>query len=119
MDGAWLPESDAENRRGEANIGFLTAGLPAPASKAVLVDALAGARRAVASRRHLQQSLVPWLNAQIRLGGIRETSAVLAVLEMPEYRQEAAERYRREHPERAGALDQLLDVLGSAGRQAD
>jgi len=84
-----------------------------------MVEVLAGARRAVALHQPHSQALDEWLAGEVRLRGIRENAAVLAVLELlPDRRREAARAYRHEHPDRAGVLADLLAVLdqpGSAG----
>lgn len=43
----------------------------------------------------------------------------LAVLEVPGRRAETARAYRREHPDRAGALKNLLEVLDHPGHDPD
>jgi hypothetical protein len=102
----------AEQRRRGALIAFLGAGLPSPPSTAALVAALADARRAVAMHQARGLPLDGWLAGEIDPGGIRENAAVLAVLELPERREEIAGAYRQAHPDRAGALSDLLAVLG-------
>jgi hypothetical protein len=53
------------------------------------------------------------------LRGIRENAAVLAVLELLSGRREqAAQAYRHEHPDRAGVLSDLLTVLDQPGSAA-
>jgi hypothetical protein len=49
-----------------------------------------------------------WLADETRIRGIRENAAVLAVLEVPEWREQAAEIYRREHPDRVKVRGELL-----------
>ena len=102
----------AEERRRAAVAAFIGAGMRSPPSKALLVAALAGARRAVAMHQARGLALDQWLAGEVRLRGIRENAAVLAVLEMPGRREEIAQAYRRRHPDRAGALNDLLAVLG-------
>lgn len=80
-------------------------------SRARLVDALSSARREVAAHQAQNRLLEGWLDAEVRLRGIRENAAVLAVMESPERRVEIAEAYRREHPDRAAVLDELLTCL--------
>jgi hypothetical protein len=36
---------------------------------------------------------IEWLNSEIRLHGIRENAAALAVMEVPEYRDQTAQTY--------------------------
>ncbi len=78
----------------------------------MLVAALAGARRAIAMRQARGLAIDQWLAGEVRLRGIRENAAVLAVLEMPGQREAIAQAYRRQHPDRAGALNDLLAFLG-------
>src|SRR5215470_18212022 len=99
-----------EQRRLAALIAFMGAGMPSPPSTALLVATLAGARRAVALHRARGLALDRWLAGEVRLRGIRENAAVLAVLEMPGRRETVAQVYRQQHPDRAGALDDLLAV---------
>jgi hypothetical protein len=101
----------AEERRRAALVGFIGAGMRSPPSTALLVEVLAGARRAIAMHQARGQALDQWLAGEVRLRGIRENAAVLAVLEMPGRRAEIAQAYRREHPDRVGALNELLAVL--------
>jgi hypothetical protein len=101
----------AEKRRRAALIAFLGARMYCPLSTAVLVTALAGARRAVAVYQARHLAIDGWLAGEVRLRGIRENAAVLAVLEIPERREETAQAYRQDHPDRAAALNDLLAVL--------
>ncbi|MFF5235039.1 hypothetical protein [Dactylosporangium sp. NPDC000521] len=107
-------EQDAESRRSEAIVGFLSAGLDVPPSRAVIVSALGEARRVVRGRRELGLGIGEWLDGEVRLRGVRENAAVLAVLEVPEWRDGAAGGYRGAHPERAGVLEAVLAVIGQA-----
>ncbi|MGI5185348.1 hypothetical protein ACQEVZ_54800 [Dactylosporangium sp. CA-152071] len=77
-----------------------------------MVSALGEARRAVRERRERELELGEWLDGEVRLRGIRENAAVLAVLEVPEWRDGAVARYRGAHPERAGVLEAVLAVIG-------
>ncbi|UWP79903.1 hypothetical protein [Dactylosporangium fulvum] len=115
MDDAKAPHRGAdptEDRR-QALLAFLNAGLPSPASTATMVTALADARRAVAAHQPRGLPLDDWLTGQIRLRGIRENAAVLAMLELPERRHQTAETYRHDHPDRSAVLDRLLTILDS------
>jgi hypothetical protein len=100
-----------EGRRRAALTGFLGAGMPSPPSTALMVAALAGARRAVAMHQERGLAVDQWLAGEVRLRGIRENAAVLAVLEVPGRREEIAQACRQQHPDRAGALNALLTVL--------
>ncbi|MEV0561486.1 hypothetical protein [Dactylosporangium sp. NPDC050588] len=60
-------------------------------------------------RRERGVGIGEWLDGEIRLQGIRENAAVL---EVPEWRDGAAARYRGAHPERAGVLEAVLAVIG-------
>jgi hypothetical protein len=100
-----------EDPHRRALIAFLSAGTaPAPAT-AQLVSALAAARRAVAASRSPGRPLTEWLEGEVRLGGLRENAAVLAAMEVPEIRQTVARRFRREHPDRADLLAEMLTYL--------
>jgi hypothetical protein len=110
-----MPDQDAppgrEERYRQAIMAFLGAGLRPPPSRALTVTALAGARRAVASHQARGESLGKWLAGEVRVRGIRENAAVLAVMELPEYRAMAAQAYARHHPGRITALNDLLAAL--------
>lgn len=97
----------AEERRRATLIAFIGAGLPSAPCTALLVAALADARRAVAMHQARGLAIDQWLAGEVRLRGIRENAAVLAVLEIPGRRDEIAEAYRQQ-PDRAGALNDLL-----------
>jgi hypothetical protein len=90
-----MPGQDAppgrEERYRQAITAFAGAGLRPPPSRALAVTALAGARRSVASHQARGESLGKWLAGEVRVRGIRENAAVLAVLELPEYRAMAAQ----------------------------
>ncbi|WP_344502141.1 hypothetical protein [Dactylosporangium maewongense] len=83
-----------------------------PPSRAVMVSALGEARRAVRERRERGLEIGEWLDGEVRLRGVRENAAVLAVLEVPEWRDGVAARYRGAHPERADILAAVLAVIG-------
>jgi hypothetical protein len=57
------------------------------------------------------ESTSEWLASEIRLRGIRENAAVLAVMEIPEYRYPAAQAYALRYPDRLKVLNDLLAVL--------
>jgi len=103
-------DTPAEKRQQAALIAFLGAGMPSALSTALIVTALAGARRAVAMHKAHDRALDQWLAGEVRMRGIMENAAVLAVLELPRRREETAQAYRQEHPDRAGALRDLLAV---------
>lgn len=115
--GAGCVDTPAE--RSAALVSFLGAGMPSPPSKALIVEALARARRAVAMHRGHGLALDQWLNGEVRLRGIRENAAVLAVLELRlGRREETAQAYRHEHPDRSSALSGLLAALDQPGSAA-
>jgi hypothetical protein len=112
-------DTPAQERRRAALIAFLGAGMSSPPSRALIVEVLAGARRAVALHQPHGRALDEWLAGEVRLRGVRENAAVLAVLELlPGRREEAARAYRHEHPDRAGVLGDLLAVLDQPGSAA-
>ena len=91
--------------REAAVVAPLTAGLdPAPA-RATQVAALAEARRTVAAHQARGEAVDEWLAGEMRLRGIRENAAVIAVLEVPAYRERTAAIYRDRYPDRAPELD--------------
>ena len=100
-----------EERRQAALAAFLGSGLPTPPSTALMVQALASARRQVAAHKNHGHDLDQWLASEIRQRGIRENAAVLAVLETPAHRAETAQNYREQHPDRSASLNDLLAVL--------
>ena len=115
--GAGCVDTPAERRA--ALIAFLGAGMPSAPSKALIAEALAGARRAVAMYQAHGRAVDDWLAGEIGLRGIRENAAVLAVLELlPGRREKTARAYRLGHPDRAGALGDLLAVLDPPGSAA-
>jgi hypothetical protein len=104
--------SDGDGRGERDAIGaFLGAGVPAPPSRAVMVSALAGGRRAVKEHQARAAAIDSWLAGEIRLRGIRENAAVLAALELPERRADVAAAYRGEHPDRVAALNEVVARL--------
>ncbi len=100
-----------EDRRRDAILAFLGAGLFQWPSRARAVAALAVARREVAACQARTRPVQRWLAGEVDLRGSRENAAVLAVLEIPDLRDEAAQVYAREHPDRLPALEAMLAVL--------
>jgi hypothetical protein len=97
--------------RSEALTAFLSAGVAPRPTKALLVRALAAARRSVQELRHAGRPVADWLGTESRYGGLRENAATLAVLEIPELTAAVAADYAKRHPDRADALRQMLDCL--------
>jgi hypothetical protein len=108
---AELDDPLTQERRRAAVVSFLGAGLSSPLPTSVMVSALAAARRELQAHLARRAPVNSWLESEVRLRGVRENAAVLAVLELPEQRAEIAEAYRRDHPDRVGALDELMVVL--------
>jgi len=108
------PAHDPDPQRNQAVATFLTAGLHEPPSAASMVSALASARRAVALHRARGSAIDPWLADEVRLRGIRENAAVLAALETTNHRTAIADTYRQQNPDRADALNALLESLPPA-----
>ena len=100
-----------DGRRPDAILAFLGAGLFQRPSRTEAVDAIAAARRGVAACQARRAPVWQWLAGEVRLGGIRENAAVLAVLEIPDLREETGRAYAREHPDRLPALQSMLTVL--------
>ena len=109
MDESGEASSDPWRRR--PVLAFLGAGLDSVPSTASAVTALAAARRAVAAHLARGEAVDEWLADEIRLRGIRENAAILAVREIPERRAETAETYRREHPDRIEELNTVLAII--------
>src|SRR5258708_14738852 len=80
QSGAGCVDTPAERRA--ALIAFLGAGMPSAPSKALMVEALAGARRAVAMYQAHGQAVDDWLAGEVRPPGDQGNAAVLAVLEL-------------------------------------
>jgi hypothetical protein len=95
--GARWDDPPMQERRHVAVLAFLGAGLSSAPSTAVLVSALAEARRAVAMYQARNLPVDAWLADEVHVRGVRENAAVLAVLELHERRAEIAEMYRRQH----------------------
>jgi hypothetical protein len=114
---AYEPQSDRRldrdtgKRRQAVLVAFLGAGLSDPPSTALVVQALADARRAVAAQPQHSPAIDQWLASEMRLHGIRENAAVLALLETPGHRERTAQVYRQQHPDRLTILSDLLAVL--------
>lgn len=109
-----LPErspSDQQERRSNAIVAFLGAGLAALPSTALMVTTLADARRSIAALQAQSRPIDDWLAREVRLGGIRENAAVLAALESLERQVEIAEAFRRRHSDRQQQLDELIAVI--------
>jgi hypothetical protein len=70
----------SDEQRQAAIVAFLGAGLVFGVSTAVFVSTLAEARRTVTAHRARQQPIDDWFAGEIRLRGVRENAAVLAVL---------------------------------------
>jgi hypothetical protein len=51
------------------------------------------------------------LTGQIHFCGIRENAAVLAVMEIPDFRHETAQAYALDHPDRWPVLEDMLAAL--------
>ena len=92
-------------------MAFLGAGLHDRPSRAVMLSALAGARRTIALLQARGEPVADWLASETRLRGIRENAATLAVIEVQEHRHDTAQAYARDHPDRFGVLGDLLAVL--------
>jgi hypothetical protein len=89
---------DAPPERRAVLVAFLGAGMPSAPSTALMVEALAGARRAVAMCQAHGRAVDEWLAGEVGLRGVRENAAVLAVLELlPARREETARAYRLGH----------------------
>jgi hypothetical protein len=92
-------------------MAFLRAGLYQPPSRALAVAVLARARRMAALHQVRGDSVSEWLASEARAGGIGDNAAALAVMELPAYRDQAAQAYALRHPDRVKVLNDLLAVL--------
>lgn len=94
------PVHDGGRRRSSAIVAFLVTGMDPEPTRANMVDRLANATRTVrelsGQRRHLED----WLADEMRIRGIRENAAVLAVLEISEPRSALAQAYTERYPDR-------------------
>lgn len=97
--------------RSDAVAAFLSVGVSPQPTKALLVRALAAARRSVAELRLAGNPIASWLGTESRCGGLRENAATLAVLEIPEQATAVADDYATRHPDRADALQQVLRYM--------
>jgi hypothetical protein len=113
--GAGYAAGSAEERWRTAVVAFMSSGMPSPPSSALIVEALADARRVVTMLQARGHDLDEWLAGRVRLRGIRENAAVLAVLELPGRRAETAREYHYQHPDRASILGDLLTVMDQPG----
>lgn len=87
--------TDPEDRRVDAIVGFLGAGLgPAP-SRATMLTALAEARHSVAASQARGEPIARWLENEARSRGVKENAATLAAMEATENLQDIAHRYRQ------------------------
>jgi hypothetical protein len=108
------PESHAEDMRREALIAFLGAGMSPAPTTALLVSALANARRAVDALQDHGEPIDFWLEGEMRCRGIRENAATLAAMEIREMRENVAEEYARRYPDRASSLRAILNFLSTS-----
>lgn len=97
--------------RSQAIAAFLSAGVAPQPAKALLVRALAEARRSVWILQHAGKPAAAWLGTESRHRGLRENAATLAVMEIPELTAEVAADYAERYPDRAGTLRRILDYL--------
>jgi hypothetical protein len=102
---------EAEERRHRAITAFLRAGMHDQPPLALTVQALADARKSGAAHQARREPIDGWLASELRSPGIKENAATLAVLELPEYRQETSQSYASRHPDRLAILNELLAVL--------
>jgi hypothetical protein len=98
-------------REPQAIMAFLGAGLFQRPSQAEAVNALAAARRGIATCQARGEAISEWLAGEVHRRGICENAAVLVVLEIPDLRHHAAQGYVLDHPDRRQALEDLLAVL--------
>jgi len=100
-----------DDERRHSLLAFVGAGLAQPPAKALVVGALAAARRTAAAYRARHEPIDDWLASEIRLRGIREAVAFVAALEIAERRADVAQMYRHRYPDRSAVLDKFLMTL--------
>lgn len=104
-------EPSTETLRRDAMRAFLGAGMGSPPTHALIVSALANARRSVAAHQARGEPLDDWLMNETRIRGIRENAATLAALEVADMRDRVAAEYVRQHPDRIEYLREMLKYL--------
>lgn len=82
-----------------------------PPDKALLVSALANARRSVAALGKREADIGEWLDTESRVPGIRENAATVAALEFPAIRVRVASIYSEKYPERAHLVEDYVRHL--------
>lgn len=100
-----------EDRRREALIALLGAGMSPPPDKALLVSALANARRSVAALGKREADIDEWLDTESRLPGIRENAATVAALELPAKRARVTTMYSEKYPQRVHLVEDYVRHL--------
>jgi hypothetical protein len=103
---------DREERRRAAIVSFPGAGMDPKPTPANLVKTLADARRTVMASTERPSLVQEWLTGEMRVRGIRENAAVLAVLEVTEPGSALAREFVERYPDRRPELNELLAVLG-------
>jgi hypothetical protein len=105
------PVHDDGRRRSSAIVAFLGTGVDPKPTRANMVDRLANATRTVRELSGQGRQLEDWLADEMRIRGIRENAAVLAVLEISEPGSALAQAYAERYPDRLPELTELLAVL--------
>ena len=103
--------SDREDALRDARIYLLGAGMAPKPTTALLVSALAAARRSVAVMRERGGDIDEWFEQEMRFPGIRANSAAVAVIEVPEARERAVERYGSIFPGNVEIVNEFLRCL--------
>src|SRR5258708_40064728 len=96
--GAGDADSSGEGRRRAALTAFLGAGMASPPSEALLVAALAGARRVVAVHQARGLAVDEGLAGEAPLAGTTEAAARVGAPERPGGGEETAPAYPQGHP---------------------
>jgi hypothetical protein len=78
------PVHDDGRRRSSAIVAFLGTGMDPKPTRANMVDRLASATRTVRELSGQGRQREDWLADEMRIGGIRENAAVLALVEISE-----------------------------------
>ena len=96
------PNSERSQRR--ARLALFAAGMSYQPEPWQVVARMAEARRAIVELRWRGSPLDGWLGEEVRVRGLRENAAVIAAMEVPEYRERVAREYVERYSERAGLV---------------
>ena len=107
-------EPASEEGLRKARGGLFAAGMAYTPRPFQFVERIGEARRMVAGLSACGRRLEPWLQEEMRLRGLRENAAIIAVMEVPEYRDWAAGSFIERYPEREALVLAFADALAQA-----